>query len=291
MFTLLKLTNFQNHLSQTFKLEPITVFTGRNGAGKSALMRAFKWLALNDWDDRKDTFIAWGQEFAEVKAKVGEHKVVRRKGKGENIYELDGTTMLAGTSVPDPLRQVLQIEADHFQDQDEPPYWLALTAGQAAVALNEIFNLGVIDTSLSAIGSKVREAKTKVKHTRERLSTAKTDKATLAWTVTADEDLVNLEDIANKLVVLHGKLTGLQGLLYHMEEIDMLQRTAQDRIASGMAAVAAGQRLLNIDRELTKLKRILELEDELCRLAKTLKVKSEQLNELLEICPLCGRSP
>ena len=88
----LTLENFQAH--EKLELDfgsSITVLRGASDVGKSAVLRALRWICQNDIAG--DEFIRYGTKQAVVTLtiKTGKetHEIVRVRGKGENSYKLE----------------------------------------------------------------------------------------------------------------------------------------------------------------------------------------------------------
>lgn len=179
MLKSLKLYNFQAHRKRLLTFDPgITTIKGRTDAGKSAILRALRWLMLNDMGG--EDFISWGEREAVVILEL-EHneiaaKVVRRKGP-ENVYKLNGNVFKAfgAGKVPDLIEEVLRVDEVNFQKQHDSPFWLGeKNAGEVSRQLNRVIDLSVIDTAISNASKMVRTARERVTLTEERLGDRRT---------------------------------------------------------------------------------------------------------------------
>src|SRR6516225_3143706 len=120
MLKCLSLTNWQNHERRIINFDPLcTTIVGDNGAGKSAIIRAIRWVAFNEWVGKADGFITWGKETSHVRLWTGEHRIERIKGGGSNLYVLDGHRykfdVVNRRSPPDPVVGALHLGRDNFQ--------------------------------------------------------------------------------------------------------------------------------------------------------------------------------
>lgn len=192
------LRNWQTHCKRTLQLDPrVTTIIGPTDAGKSALLRAIRWVCLNQFDGPADSFIAWDTAFAKVTLKVDGHEIVRRKGD-VNSYELDGQEFRAFGSekVPDPITNLLQLDTIHFQSQLDAHFWLSASPGQVSRELNQIISLEIIDNALAAVASAQRQTSSVHSVCLDRIETARQQSKDLAWTAPADEALSELERLA-----------------------------------------------------------------------------------------------
>lgn len=198
MLRLLGLRNFQIHRKLSLKLDPgVTTIIGPTDGGKSAIIRALRWLALSQ--PRGDSFISDGAETATVSLDAGRHKVRRSKG-GKNVYRLDDQVFKAfGTKVPEDILSLLNLSDLNFQSQFDSPFWFSKSPGEISKQLNKIVDLSVIDTTLKKLGEMTRKTQTKEQLIEERLSKARMERKKLLPAKNAKADLQNLEKLELKL--------------------------------------------------------------------------------------------
>lgn len=155
MIKFLTIKNFQRHQKLRVRLERVTSILGPTDSGKSAILRALRWLALNNLPG--DGFIRNGAKSAFVKIKLENGAWIGR-GKGKaNFYVLNGKKFRSfGQSVPLPISNVLRMNEINFQRQHDSPFWFAESAGQVSRELNRVVDLGIIDTTLAKAVSAVR---------------------------------------------------------------------------------------------------------------------------------------
>lgn len=291
MLSKLTLT-FQCHQNKVFDLAPITVFVGDNDAGKSAVIRSLKWLALNQWDGEAGQQIPWGTEEASVEAVTDKGVVSRVRLKDTNTYFVDGQELKAfGTTVPERVKSVLNLTEENFQEQEDPQFWLMLSSGQAAQALNEIFNLTLIDDSLAFIGKEQRDNNAQIKIHKAKIEQQEQTKTLYAWVPECEkrfkELLVERSLLSAKeyeLMVYKNNVTSLSKVQ------DRLTRLSKDIMTIGEAAVQSTETyfsLLNKRESLQDLvveyERLQLIEEKLC-------LKQKQLDKFLKgRCPLCNR--
>lgn len=178
----LKLCDFQAHEERLVQFgRGITTIKGPTDVGKSAVIRALRWLCLNDFAG--DDFIREGAKSANVELIVREDKkniIVRHKGR-HNLYTLDGEEYKAfgQGGVPDEIRKLLNLSEINFQGQHDSPFWFNESAGEVSRRLNAVIDLSVIDSSLSYIAAQVRLAQERGSVVQERLDDAEKELAEL----------------------------------------------------------------------------------------------------------------
>ncbi|WP_018306303.1 AAA family ATPase [Desulfitobacterium hafniense] len=118
----LRLQNFQSHGNTDIEFAGqgcLTVITGPSDSGKSAIIRALKWLLYNS--PRGDGFITVGKDICGVRAFYDDETVVARyRSRGSvNRYEVNGQAYEGfGTGVPLEVQQATGIRKLHIGDQD-----------------------------------------------------------------------------------------------------------------------------------------------------------------------------
>jgi len=175
----------------------VTTITGKSFIGKSWILRALRWAALNK--PAGDSYINWDAKRAGVRLVVDNRKIVRARGPSTNNYKLDKQFYEAfGNDVPASITRALNLSDINFQGvntlgQHEPPFWFCETAGEVSRQLNSIVNLRVIDSTLSNIASEIRKTRITIEVTQEKLSTVIELRKKLAYVRDLDEDLKIVE--------------------------------------------------------------------------------------------------
>lgn len=183
MLEQLFIQNYQTHHKFKIDFDPaVTCIIGPNGSGKTAILRALRWVCTNQ--PGGDDFISWGAKGCTVKLIAEGHTVTRRRspGGGVNEYLLDDAEFKAfGRSVPEPIENFLNLGPVCWQGQHDAPYWLSDTAGEVSRQLNAIVNLGIIDDTLAEISRMMNKARTRREVAGENLTKAKKEHDELAW--------------------------------------------------------------------------------------------------------------
>ncbi len=178
MIEKLKLKNFQRHERLEIKLDPkVTAITGPSDVGKSSVLRALRWLSMNR--PMGVGYIREGCDDVQVSVKVdGETRVQRRRDKTKNSYRIkqQGVSWsynAIGSDVPEDVGNVLNLGAENFQGQHDPPFWFGLSGSEVAKALNKIVDLSAIDEVASLLATKIRKNKTEVQIWTDQVDRAK----------------------------------------------------------------------------------------------------------------------
>ena len=287
--------NFQCHKKLDIKLGRVTTIIGDNDKGKSAVLRALRWVCENR--PGGDRFIRRGATYAEVRVYIGKHVITRKKGHGLNEYTLNGDKYEAfGLGrVPQPIVQVLNTGDTNFQGQWDKAFWLSDTPGQVSKHLNSIVNLQLIDQSLSKAASKVKEAKHKASFSQERLRQAKQQRISLKWVCGARklaDKATKLDKTIQRMTQEHAQLA--QILIQLKERGQNLKKLEMERV--GLVSVSKlGSKLTALEQEVNRVsglihsikqkdKEINKWEKELCLMGKTMTRLTKG-----KVCPICKR--
>jgi len=232
--------NFQAIEDLTIDFDPqITIIVGPTDIGKSGTIRAIWWAVSNT--PSGDDFIRWGSKTASVELVFDKFTILRQRGV-KNIYMMDGRVFEAfGNDVPSDIVEALNMEILNFQGQFDNPYWFSETAGEVSRQLNRIVDLGLIDTSLSNIGSMVRKVRAEVDITKERLEGAKKERKALGFARQMDEELQNIEAIEAKLVDISKEVESLKDTIDRAELYQGRVEHAAERLTNGEDAVELGE--------------------------------------------------
>jgi energy-coupling factor transporter ATP-binding protein EcfA2 len=180
LLTRIVLKNFQRHARLDLPLHPVTVLWGPSGAGKSSVIRALRWLSLNDLPGDPTSF---GAESCRASVYAKADRLTRFRTKSENGYKLGGAKFVAlrTRGVPPAVGKALRVRPANFQGQYDGHFLLSLTPGEAGRRLNEVVNLDAIDRITAHVGAAVRQASAEVSVTETRKAEADAELERLSW--------------------------------------------------------------------------------------------------------------
>ncbi len=171
MINSLKIQNFQNHQKSVLNFsEGLNVIHGDNDQGKSAVLRALNWVINN----RPSGFGFQPKDKAEstvaVEVTLDEDSVIRKRGKKENCYLVNGTKFSALRSeVPSEVSNLFNLSSASYQSQYNPHFLFTDSPGEVAKKINKIVGLEEIDAVLGRIKA-VKENNTReIKHLSDRV--------------------------------------------------------------------------------------------------------------------------
>lgn len=163
MIKQIQISNFQSHKSTTLELDlGVNVIVGSSDSGKTAIIRALRWLVWNR--PGGEAFRShWGGDTM-VELETNDAFISRSKGKA-NRYELNDTSFEAfGTDVPKEIQQVLNLSEINLQSQLDSPFLLSDSAGEVAQHFNRVARLDKIDSAQQMVQRWIRELTSDIKY-------------------------------------------------------------------------------------------------------------------------------
>jgi DNA repair ATPase RecN len=200
MIESLYIQNFQSWKEATLEFSSgVNVITGTSDSGKSAIRRAIELVAMNKLAG--DSFISHWADNMTIKLKTKEGRVIRKKGKGINKYELivDKKRIplkaIQRSDIPEEVRDVLNLSDINMQYQLDAPFLLSKSSGKVAKHFNQVARLDKIDTTKENIAKEIREIEGEIKYKKSDL---KAHKEKLEQYPDVDVLEVELEELEEK---------------------------------------------------------------------------------------------
>ena len=260
MLKRLKIKGFQCHEQLVVDFdEHITTLVGRSDVGKSAVIRALRWLCLNKPSGA--AFLRHGSKAVSVVLRAEDFTVVRSRSQRQgNLYRLDRDTFrnLGAAGVPEGIAGVLNVGPENFAGQHDPPYWLSDSPGQVAKELNRIVSLDLIDSTLGNLAASLRKAKTVVEVTQDRLAEAEQQQAELAWVTDANEQLCSIEQLEQDIEEKRSRIAKIDAILAEVREVEEGRRNAAAGVLAALEAISVGERIVAGREQLRCLQEMLD---------------------------------
>lgn len=289
------ITNFQSHDKTVMVLHPgVNVIVGGSDAGKSAIIRALKWLNFNR-PLGSAYQSSWGGT-TKVKVELDDHVVIHWKRDGKNYYTVDGSEFNAvGSDVPDEITKILHLGELNFQGQVDPHFLFSSSPGEVAAQLNKVANLQLIDLGAKNLKAELSQIKSEIKN-GEALQ------AQYTLELERYDILPTIEKKLKKIEVLDGQLVEIE--LRHRKLVHDLNEYNQAQKRIKTYPPKANELLSKIEQLLQKQKGIKQQHNELHTLQvrfntvssimESARLKVSQLQErfeaeMPEVCPLCGK--
>jgi DNA repair exonuclease SbcCD ATPase subunit len=292
MIKSLKIKNFQIHKKLLLEFDSnITVIIGPSDTGKSAILRALRWLFTNK--PSGDEYIHHDETDVSILLKIDNHKIIRSKGSKGNRYLLDGKEYKSfGSNVPTDIQSVLNIGDVNFQGQIDPPWWFLKSPGEVSKELNSIVNLGLIDRVMQYTASELRKNKIAVEISKEKLKQTKDRKKGLGWVKEANVKLGKIEKLYTTIVSVAQDSIRLRDMVKRLEDTSKELKRGKQAIFWGRKLDKIGQSLVEIDKKKKKLDdyvyQFSKLKKDLCQENQSITAVEKEISKI-KVCPVCKK--
>jgi len=230
MIKTLELHNFQSHKHSALEFNPgVNVIIGPTDSGKTAIIRALRWLVWNrpQGDSMRST---WGGGTS-VEVRIDDTSVYRLKDKTDQ-YRLGKMEFTAfGAAIPEEIEQTLNLNEINLQQQLDSPFLLTSSPGDVAKHFNKVAHLDQIDAGLKNVQSWLREITHSISSDEQR-------------EIQLTEELKEFEDL-DKFEV-------------QVEVLERLQTTMISQINQRRTLITLIEELKGIDQQIEEQKEILK---------------------------------
>lgn len=183
-----RIQGFQSHLDSTFTLSPgLNVITGPSDAGKTAIIRALRWLAFNEPQGEAfihtirdtDGNITQSAEQATVTVEFDNGITIsktRRKGKTvytHSAYPNPWEKAELPLEIKESLGLIKQSYGDNFDTclnfayQLDPPFMLSETGSTGAKVLGKLAGTEVVDKSIGVVVKQTHQTRETIRHSEK----------------------------------------------------------------------------------------------------------------------------
>lgn len=260
----IKINNFQSHENSIIKLDPgVNVIVGRTDSGKSAVIRALRWLFFNE--PRGTDFIRKGTDAVSVELTYDDGTIVRRiRNKKDNGYEIeiDGQTEYyygIGSDVPEEVMKITGVRKVKFSENNDPiminfqnqhdgAFMLNDSPAQKAKSIGYISNVNILDDAIRRANQKEQQANQAKKRFEEELLTNK-DKL---------KEFENLDTEIANFNLLKAKLESIKELNQKLDRYSYLNKYINDVEKSISIGVEYIKKFDNLDKSLEIATSIIE---------------------------------
>ncbi len=230
------LENFQSHKYSEIELDPyLNVIVGPSDQGKSAIIRALKWVLFNE--PAGDFFIREGESECSVTVIFNDNvKVKRFRSKSKNTYYLynaSGDEMIFegfGTSVPQEIKDITSIrkvELDSNQsnsinisEQLEGPFLISEKNSTKANAIGRIVGVHIVDDALKDTLKDIRNLNIRKKNHEDTLEKLEKDLSEYDYLDKLIEDFNRLKEIKQIIYNNEVRLKKLEKSLTLLKKIE-----------------------------------------------------------------------
>jgi len=220
MIQKLRIQNFQSHKDSELEFHPgVNVIIGQSDCGKTAIIRALRWLIWNrpNGDAFRST---WGGG-TRVDVEAEHQHWFRAKGK-QNHYHYNGSALAAfGTDVPEEVQKSLNMDETNIQMQLDAPFLISSTPGEVSSYFNKVAHLDQIDAGLKNVQSSISQITKEIKASESRSAELIEYVKAYDYIDLFDIDLEMLEKMDVEWKTGSGSAIALEGLIHNIAEIDI----------------------------------------------------------------------
>lgn len=261
MLVSISLENFQAHkqLKLAFT-NGVNAITGLNDIGKSSVIRALRWVCLNQ-PRGTEGYIKHGEKRVtvtlEVRGPDGEiHTIVRSRTKSKNTYALDGEEFAAFRGdVPEQIQRVLAMSDINFQSQNDSQFFVGWSASEANRYLLSLADLTLVHEASKAARVGRAFSSQEVANVQDILESIERTVDELGWTERAMQLISTRDKAAAEAAVTRQQAAALERILTDGEDLrrrgmllSAVRRTAEalrERIDERAAALVVLQEFKN----------------------------------------------
>ena len=229
MIKSLSISNFQSHKLTHLSFDKgVNAIIGESDKGKSSIIRALLW-AITNKPDGNAFRSTWGGETKSI-IEIDNYTITRIKGK-ENIYLLKSNISKKqiefkafGTSVPEEIKSILNIDAINVQRQMDSHFLLKSSPGEVGRIINKAVKIDVIDKSIKNIASLLKEENNKLSLLQQNILEKKEILESYHWLNEAEIDISIAEDTEKEIMSLKLSSGDITDTLNSIDDNDLLLR-------------------------------------------------------------------
>lgn len=222
----IRVKNFQSIADATIEVKGLTIVTGINNSGKSALVRAIRGVFQNT---KGESFVRYGQKTASVQMDFEDGKSVQWE-KGKDIRPTyivcGGEPIYPGQGVPDEVKAlgVGSIQAGgreiwpQIAPQFEQVFLLNQPGSVLAEAVADVDRVKALNEALRGVESDRRTTAAELKIRQKDVLRHKQRLDDFAGLDEAEAQIIEIESRREKVILVSKAIEGLKGLFLRMQK-------------------------------------------------------------------------
>jgi len=310
MIQSLNISNFQSHKKSEFDFDPgVNVIVGPSDSGKTAIIRALRWLIWNRpvGDEFRST---WG---GDTRVEIWIDGFGTRREKGERNAYITGIEEhpdskpnifeAFGTDIPEGIKEFLNMDDTNLQQQLDSHFLISNSPGEVAAYFNKIAHLDQIDSGLKYLNSQIRQLDNKRGFIVEQQAEVAESLKRYEYLNIAEEELGSIERINHfneQSILAFNRLRYLIESLGDIEkeekviksttsfekEVDQIQRviTERDRLDEEHTDLLEMINYIEeVDSEIKTINKLVLLDPEVDLLLDKIETVNKQYNSLQDL--------
>lgn len=225
MIETVEVENFQSHKSTTVEFSPgVNVIKGRSHSGKSSIMRAIRWVLLNQ--PRGSHFVSHFKGKKEetsvgIQFSDDQYAIRKRRGVSGGGYETSvGDFQAMRSDVPEEVQGITLMNEINIQTQGDPYFMLNKTAGQVAKELNQLVGLDIIDNTLGRLNRVENEAGAKLNVLEDSLEKERSELKDISFVGDLEVRVIEVENLWRLYNKKLARKSALSDMIEKVEELD-----------------------------------------------------------------------
>lgn len=227
----LKIKNIQSHKNTNIELSTgLNVFIGETDGGKSAILRALRYLFYNKPDG--DSLISNWSDSCSITCITEEGvEYERSRSKNTNKYRKDKQVFEAfKRDIPEEIQIGLNITEINLQQQFDSHFLLSETSGKIALHFNKIAGLDIIDKSRSQITTELKSVNKRVQFEKLEIKKYKNKLKQLPDLKKLKAGIEELENLENTKQNLISEINGIRLLVQKIKKVQHNKQIAGEEI-------------------------------------------------------------
>ena len=274
------LENFQSHEHSIFDIsEGLNIFTGESSNGKSAVMRAMRWLIDNQGKSQRESFIRHGADFAKVTALFDNGKMISRiihtqahKDNGWEIYDpATGETHAGNTRMLGEIQEhfgFTKIQYDvndeldvNFMNQGDGWYFIGdhVTASKRAKIIGAIFGTHYTDAVMRDLERDLRKIRQESKVREEDVDKLQKKIDEFDYLDEFENRLHQVEKLVSKLGKLDDKKKIVDNLITMSTDLNEQEKHLKDVLIKSKGLTEASNKMIELERTYSHYQQVVNI--------------------------------
>ena len=271
-----RIRNYQSHADTVLEPAPagqLTVIVGPSDVGKTAILRALRWLFYNR--PQGDEFRRVGTEVVSVTVETADgHVVTRSRSSGTNRYFVDNVTLEGfGLDVPLEVQEATGVRTVRIAEQElevniarqlDPPFLGSGISGPArAKALGALAGVDVVDRASRNLGTELHRGRQEAKRLEAEVQELQERLGQFEHLPKLGEALERLRELYGQAQAAQERREKLDSLAYRLESIWIDIGRESETMEALTPAIELGPKLQAMDADIERLERLSRLADRL----------------------------
>jgi len=220
MINKITIQNFQSHTDSVLELSPgVNVITGSSDNGKSAIVKALRWLVRGK--PMGDEFRNWNGGDVEVSASLTDGTIITKtKTKSETLYRINDNKPLVGADVPEEIQKIFNITDINLHQQLTLPFLLTETPGNVAKHFSCIARIDQIHKTEKGINGAISRINHSIEKHENDIKKHTQELQEFPDLVKIEIELEVLENLETKRNQVSKSISDLNILIRHIDTVD-----------------------------------------------------------------------